>query len=53
MSVKDRSLGPSEQVLLCTGACEIFWGTINLVASVTVWSNHNRYSMVVVGGRIR
>jgi hypothetical protein len=29
------------------------WGPINLVASVTNWSNHNCYSMVVVGGRTR
>jgi hypothetical protein len=29
------------------------WGPINLVASVTAWSNHNRYSMVDVGGRMR
>jgi hypothetical protein len=25
----------------------------HLVASVTAWSNQNRYSMVVVGGRMR
>jgi hypothetical protein len=29
------------------------WGPENLVASVTAWSNRNRYSMVVVGGRMR
>jgi hypothetical protein len=38
---------------MCTDACGILWGPINLVASVTAWSNHNRYSMVVVGGRMR
>jgi hypothetical protein len=26
------------------------WGLLNLVAFVTTWSNHNHYSMVVVGG---
>jgi hypothetical protein len=29
------------------------WGPRNLVASVTAWSNRNRYSIVVVGGRMR
>jgi hypothetical protein len=29
------------------------WGLINLVASVTAWSNLNHYFMVVVGGRMR
>jgi hypothetical protein len=38
---------------MCTDACGILWGPVNLVASVTTWSNHNRYSMVVVGGRMR
>jgi hypothetical protein len=38
---------------MCTDACRILWGPTNLVASVTAWSNRNRYSMVVVGGRIR
>jgi hypothetical protein len=37
----------------CTDACGILWGPVNLVAFVTAWSNHNRYSMVVVGGRMR
>jgi hypothetical protein len=26
---------------------------VNLVTFVTAWSNHNHYSMVVVGGRMR
>jgi hypothetical protein len=30
-----------------------FWGLINPVASVTTWSNHNRYSMVVIRGGMR
>jgi hypothetical protein len=34
-------------------ALEDLWSPVNLVASVTAWSNHNRYSMVVVGGRMR
>jgi hypothetical protein len=29
------------------------WGPVNLVVSITAWSNHNHYSMVVVGGRMR
>jgi hypothetical protein len=28
------------------------WGPVNQIAYVTTWSNHNRYSKVVVGGRI-
>jgi hypothetical protein len=46
-------LAPVDEFEMCTDACEILWGPINLVASVTAWSNHNRYSMVVVGGRMR
>jgi hypothetical protein len=42
-----------DKIEMCTDACEILWGLINLVASITVWSNHNLYSMVVVGGRMR
>jgi hypothetical protein len=38
---------------MCTNACMILWGPVNLVASVTAWSNYNRYSMVLVGGRMR
>jgi hypothetical protein len=38
---------------MCTDAYGIIWGPVNLVASVTAWSNRNRYSMVVVGGRMR
>jgi hypothetical protein len=35
---------------LCTGACRIYWGPVNVVASVAASSNHNHYSMVDVGG---
>jgi hypothetical protein len=28
------------------------WDPVNLVADVTACSNYNRYSMVVVGGRM-
>jgi hypothetical protein len=38
---------------MCIDACEILWGPINLIDYVTAWSNRNRYSMVVVGGRMR
>jgi hypothetical protein len=38
---------------MCTNTCGILWGPVNLVASVTAWSNRNRYSMIVVGGRMR
>jgi hypothetical protein len=46
-------LAPVDKFEMCTDACEILWGLVNLVASITAWSNHNRYSMVVVGGRMR
>jgi hypothetical protein len=46
-------LAPMSKFELCTGACKISWGPTNQVASVTAWSNHNRYSMVDVGGRMR
>jgi hypothetical protein len=46
-------LAPVDKFEMCTDACGILWGPINLVASVTAWSNRNRYSMVVVGGRMR
>jgi hypothetical protein len=52
-SVKDRSSGPGGKFELCSSACRIFWVPVNLVASVTTWSNYNRYSMVDVGGRMR
>jgi hypothetical protein len=29
------------------------WGPVNLVAYVIAWSNHNRYSKVVVRGGMR
>jgi hypothetical protein len=31
----------------------VMLGPVNLVSSVTAWSNCNRYSMVDVGGRMR
>jgi hypothetical protein len=46
-------LAPVDKFKMCTDACEILWGPVNLVASITAWSNRNRYSMVVVGGRMR
>jgi hypothetical protein len=46
-------LAPVNKFEMCTDACRILWGPINLVASVTAWSNCNRYSMVVDGGRMR
>jgi hypothetical protein len=53
MSVKDQSSGPVDKFEICTDAFMILWGPINLVAYVTAWSNRNRYSMVVVRGRMR
>jgi hypothetical protein len=46
-------LAPIDKFEMCTDACGILWGPINLVVSVTAWSNYNRYSMMVVGGRMR
>jgi hypothetical protein len=46
-------LAPVDKFEICTDTCGILWGPVNLVASVTGWSNCNRYSMVVVGGRMR
>jgi hypothetical protein len=46
-------LTPVDKFEMCTDTCEILCGPVNLVASVTAWSNRNRYSMVVVGGRMR
>jgi hypothetical protein len=46
-------LAPVNKFEMCIDECRILWGPINLVASVTAWSNCNRYSMVVLGGRIR
>jgi hypothetical protein len=46
-------LAPLDKFEMCTDTCGILWGLVQLVASVTAWSNHNRYSMVVVGGRMR
>jgi hypothetical protein len=46
-------LAPVFKFEICSDTYGILWGPINLVASVTAWSNCNRYSMVVVGGRMR
>jgi hypothetical protein len=46
-------LAPVSKFEMCTDACGILWGPVNLVTSVTAWSSRNRYSMVVVGGRMR
>jgi hypothetical protein len=46
-------LAPLDKFEMCTDTCGILWDLVHLVASVTAWSNHNRYSMVVVGGRMR
>jgi hypothetical protein len=46
-------LAPVDKFEMCTDACGILWGPVNLVAYVIAWSNCNRYSMVVVGGRMR
>jgi hypothetical protein len=54
MLIKDRVvLGLDEQVLIMYWCRQDLWGPINLVASVTAWSNRNHHSMVVVRGRIR
>jgi hypothetical protein len=51
---KDRVvLGLDEQVLIMYWRMRDLWGPVNLVASVTAWSNRNCYSMVGVGGRMR
>jgi hypothetical protein len=46
-------LTPVDKFEMSTDACGILWGLINLVAYVTAWSNCNRYSMMVDGGRMR
>jgi hypothetical protein len=54
MSIKDRVvLGLDEQVLIMYWCMWDLWGPVNLVASVTAWSNYNHYSMLDVGGRMR
>jgi hypothetical protein len=54
MSIKDHVvLGPVKQALIMYWRMQDLWSPVNLVASVTAWSNHNCYSLVVVGGRIR
>jgi hypothetical protein len=51
--LRTNRLAPVDKFGMCTDACRILWGPVNLVASVTAWSNHNRYSIVVDGGRMR
>jgi hypothetical protein len=46
-------LAPVDKFELCTDSYVILWGPVNLLAYVTAWSNRNRYSMVVVGERMR
>jgi hypothetical protein len=54
MSIKDRvMLGPVKQALIMYWCMWNLWGPVNILAYVTIWSNHNRYSMLVVGGRMR
>jgi hypothetical protein len=53
MLVKDRSLGPSEQIRVVYWRMRDLGCPVNLVASVTAWLNCNHYSMVDVGGRMR
>jgi hypothetical protein len=52
MLVKADRLAPVSKFELCTGKCGIYYGPVNLVASITAWSNRNRYSMVDVGERM-
>jgi hypothetical protein len=51
--LRTNRLAPVDKFEMCTDTCEILWGPVKLVASVTAWSNRNSYSMVVVGGRMR
>jgi hypothetical protein len=51
--LRTNRLAPVDKFEMCTDACGILWGSVNLVAFVTAWLNCNRYSMVVVGGRMR
>jgi hypothetical protein len=51
--LRSDRLAPVDKFEMCTDACGILWGPVDLVAFVTTWSNYNRYSMVVVGGRMR
>jgi hypothetical protein len=54
MSIKDRVvLGLDEQVFIMYIRMWDLWGPLNLEASITAWSNRNRYSKVVVGWRMR
>jgi hypothetical protein len=54
MSIMDRvMLGLDEKVLIMYWHMWDLWGPVNLVVYVAAWSNGNRHSMVVVGGRMR
>jgi hypothetical protein len=54
MSIKDHVvLGVDEHVLTMYWCIHDLWGPVNLVASVPAGWNHNCYSKVVVGGRMR
>jgi hypothetical protein len=54
MSIKDDViLVVDEQVTMMYWRMRDLWGSINLVAYVTAWSNSSRYSKVVVRGRMR
>jgi hypothetical protein len=46
--LRTNRLAPVDKFEMCTDTCGILWGSVNLVVSITAWSNHNRYSMVVV-----
>jgi hypothetical protein len=46
-------LGLDKPVLIMYWRMQDLWGPVNLVTSVTAWSNRNRYSKVLVGGRMR
>jgi hypothetical protein len=46
-------LGLNEQVLIMYWRMLDLWSPINLVASITNWSNCNCYCKVIVGGRMR
>jgi hypothetical protein len=53
MLVKELSSSLGEQVLVVYLRMRDLWDPINLVASITAWSNCNRYSIVDIGGIMR
>jgi hypothetical protein len=54
MLIKDYILlGLDEQVSIMYYHMQDLWGSVNLVAYVIAWSNHNCYSKVVVRGGMR